>query len=165
MPSLQGIFPTQGSNSCLQHLLHWKAASLPLAPPRTPIFYKHISPTEILFHQLWSESWEPTFLTRPSPSADSSARPGLGNKELDPKQIELIPAQSPLCSSSAVGWVLQQSHPRESKNSFHVVNASSKSLNRGHLTVLFRTGRPETRIQAHLSQPNTMLLGSWTKLL
>ena len=30
---LQGIFPTQGSNSCL---LHWQAGSLPLAPPGKP---------------------------------------------------------------------------------------------------------------------------------
>ena len=30
---LQGIFPTQGSNLCLLHLLHWQASSLPLAPP------------------------------------------------------------------------------------------------------------------------------------
>ena len=28
---LQGIFPTQGSNSCLLHLLHWQADSLPLS--------------------------------------------------------------------------------------------------------------------------------------
>ena len=27
---LQGIFPTQGSNSCLLHLLHWQMGSLPL---------------------------------------------------------------------------------------------------------------------------------------
>ena len=27
---LQGIFPTQGSNPCLLHLLHWQAGSLPL---------------------------------------------------------------------------------------------------------------------------------------
>ena len=31
---LQGVFPTQGSNPCLQHLQHWQAGSLPLAPPR-----------------------------------------------------------------------------------------------------------------------------------
>ena len=31
LPSLlQGIFPTQGSNSCLLHLLHWPVGSLPL---------------------------------------------------------------------------------------------------------------------------------------
>ena len=30
---LQGIFPTQGSNLSLLHLLHWQAGSLPLAPP------------------------------------------------------------------------------------------------------------------------------------
>ena len=30
---LQGIFPTQGSNPYLLHLLHWQAGSLPLALP------------------------------------------------------------------------------------------------------------------------------------
>ena len=30
---LQGIFPTQGSNPCLLHLLNGQASSLPLAPP------------------------------------------------------------------------------------------------------------------------------------
>ena len=30
---LQGIFLTQGSNPCLLRLLHWQAASSPLAPP------------------------------------------------------------------------------------------------------------------------------------
>ena len=30
---LQGIFPTEGSNPHLLHLLHWQAGSLPLAPP------------------------------------------------------------------------------------------------------------------------------------
>ena len=34
---LQGIFPTQGSNSCLLCLLHWQACSLPLAPPGKPL--------------------------------------------------------------------------------------------------------------------------------
>ena len=29
---LQGIFPTQGSNPHLLHLLHWQAGSLPLVP-------------------------------------------------------------------------------------------------------------------------------------
>ena len=33
---LQGIFPTQGSNLHLLHLLHWQVGSLPLEPPRTP---------------------------------------------------------------------------------------------------------------------------------
>ena len=33
---LQGIFPTQGSNPCLLHLLHRQAGSLPLAPPGKP---------------------------------------------------------------------------------------------------------------------------------
>ena len=33
---LQGIFPTQGSNPCILYLLHWKAASLALAPRGKP---------------------------------------------------------------------------------------------------------------------------------
>ena len=33
---LQGIFPTQGPNQHLLHLLHWQAGSLPLAPPGKP---------------------------------------------------------------------------------------------------------------------------------
>ena len=31
-------FPTQGSDSCPLHLLHWQADSLPPAPPEKPIF-------------------------------------------------------------------------------------------------------------------------------
>ena len=33
---LQGIFPTQGPNLQLFHLLHWQAVSLPLVPPGKP---------------------------------------------------------------------------------------------------------------------------------
>ena len=33
---LQGISLTQGSNSCLLHILHWQVDSLPLAPPGKP---------------------------------------------------------------------------------------------------------------------------------
>ena len=33
-----GIFPAQGSNLHLLCLLHWRAGSLPLAPPGKPIF-------------------------------------------------------------------------------------------------------------------------------
>ena len=33
---LQGIFLTQGSNSCLLRLLHWQAHPLPLAPLGKP---------------------------------------------------------------------------------------------------------------------------------
>ena len=32
----QGIFPTQGLNPYILHLLHWQAGSLPLAPPGKP---------------------------------------------------------------------------------------------------------------------------------
>ena len=34
---LQRIFPTQGLNPRLLHLLHWQACSLPLAPPGKPL--------------------------------------------------------------------------------------------------------------------------------
>ena len=33
---LQGIFPTQGSNLRLLHLLHWQTGSLSLIPPGEP---------------------------------------------------------------------------------------------------------------------------------
>ena len=33
---LQVIFPTQGSNPCLLHLLHWEADSLPLCHLESP---------------------------------------------------------------------------------------------------------------------------------
>ena len=33
---LQGIFPAQGSNPHLLHLLHWQVGSLPLEPPGKP---------------------------------------------------------------------------------------------------------------------------------
>ena len=36
MPSSRRIFPTQGSNPCVFHLLHWQASSLALAPPGEP---------------------------------------------------------------------------------------------------------------------------------
>ena len=38
---LQGIFPTQGLNPCLWHLLHWQAGSLPLVPPGKPPALQH----------------------------------------------------------------------------------------------------------------------------
>ena len=34
---LQGIFPTQGSNPCLLHLLHWQVGSLLLVTPEKPL--------------------------------------------------------------------------------------------------------------------------------
>ena len=36
MPSSRGIFPTQGLNPRLLHLIHWQTGSLPLAPPEKP---------------------------------------------------------------------------------------------------------------------------------
>ena len=36
IPSNQGIFPTQGMNTCLLHLLHCRQDSLPTEPPGKP---------------------------------------------------------------------------------------------------------------------------------
>ena len=60
---LYGIFPTQGSNLCLFHLLHWQAGSLPLAPPgRTNQLQKYILKLFFqgpdlykLFYQAWNQ--------------------------------------------------------------------------------------------------------------
>ena len=53
---LHVIFPSQGWNSHLLCLLHWKAGSLPLAPPGKPCF-TIITPHILLFiYQLTSPS-------------------------------------------------------------------------------------------------------------
>ena len=48
----QGIFPTQGSNPCLFHLLHWQVGSLPLVPPG--MLYIYSFPIFYLFNELAS---------------------------------------------------------------------------------------------------------------
>ena len=40
---LQGIFPTQGENPCLLHLLHWQADSLPIELPGKPLVPLYIT--------------------------------------------------------------------------------------------------------------------------
>ena len=40
---LQGIFPTQGLNPCLLHLLHWFVDSFPLAPPGKDLWRVRLS--------------------------------------------------------------------------------------------------------------------------
>ena len=40
---LQGLFPTQGSNTRLLSLLHWQVGSVPLAPPRKPLYCWRVS--------------------------------------------------------------------------------------------------------------------------
>ena len=49
MPSSRGIFPTQGSNPHLLHLLYWQAGSLPLVPPVKPIYsYIHFNKASLI---------------------------------------------------------------------------------------------------------------------
>ena len=60
---LQGIFPTQGSNLGLLHLLHWQAGSLPLAPPGKPLNLneqtnKQINKNSIFLPSCRSGSWD-----------------------------------------------------------------------------------------------------------
>ena len=45
----QGIFPTQGSNPHLLHLLHWQGGSLPPVPPQKPkyLYTIHKSESEV----------------------------------------------------------------------------------------------------------------------
>ena len=56
---LQGTFPTQGSNPCLLHLLHWQAGSLPLMPPGNhskllmlKAYSYHLKKSENIEHQI-----------------------------------------------------------------------------------------------------------------
>ena len=43
----QGLFPTQGLNPRLLHLLPWQAGSLPLAPPGKPLYIMYSNDTYI----------------------------------------------------------------------------------------------------------------------
>ena len=47
---LQGIFPTQGSNPRLLHLLHWPLGSLPLVSPGKPLRHCNSSDFKV-FHE------------------------------------------------------------------------------------------------------------------
>ena len=51
---LQGIFPSQGWNPRLLHLLHWQAGSLPLAPPGKSLLttYLYLTQLTILYYKL-----------------------------------------------------------------------------------------------------------------
>ena len=48
---LEGIFPTQGENPCLLHLLHWQADSLPTELPGKPLVPLYI--TIITFKKMY----------------------------------------------------------------------------------------------------------------
>jgi len=53
---LQGIFPTQGSNMYLLHLVHWQVGSLPLAPPGKPeiLYWENCKKIETPKSHLWN---------------------------------------------------------------------------------------------------------------
>ena len=55
---LQGIFPTQGSNMYLLHLVHWQVGSLPLAPPGKPeiLYWENCKKIETPKSHLWNFS-------------------------------------------------------------------------------------------------------------
>ena len=54
---LQGIFPTQGSNLCLLHLLHWQVGSLALAPPEIHLSLSHSQTPGSLSRHGKNTSW------------------------------------------------------------------------------------------------------------
>ena len=50
---LQGIFPIQGSNTCLLWLLHWQAGSFPLAPPGKALEASESESRSVVSDSLW----------------------------------------------------------------------------------------------------------------
>ena len=61
----QEIFPTQGSNPYLRHLLPWQTGSLPLASPGKPFLLTILSEVKISAYQPWiplhlNSFWEPS---------------------------------------------------------------------------------------------------------
>ena len=53
---LQGIFPTQGSNSSLFCLLHWQGGSLPVVPPGRPVSLADISLKVLFGKKCWLDT-------------------------------------------------------------------------------------------------------------
>jgi len=78
---LQGVFPTQGSNPCLLHLLHWQAGSLPLAPPRKPYIYLYLSNVKVKVAQSCPTLCDPMDYTY-SPWNSPSQNTGVGSLSL-----------------------------------------------------------------------------------
>ena len=54
---LQGIFPTQGSNPSLLHLLHWQADSLQLHHLGRPVKHYSLITLEVHHRHGWSEAF------------------------------------------------------------------------------------------------------------
>ena len=60
----RGIFPTQGLNMCLLHLLHWQADSLPLSHLESPVCctMKWVSHTHPFISPFWPPFRSPQYL-------------------------------------------------------------------------------------------------------
>ena len=61
-----GVFPTQGSNSCLLRLLRWQGCSLMLAPPRKPFTVKYCCSVARLRLTQWPHEGQHSRLPCPS---------------------------------------------------------------------------------------------------
>ena len=71
---LQGIFPTQGLNSCLLHVLHWQAGSLPLVLPRKPQGVQLFIALLLFSRSVVSDSFRPYGLQHTRPPSPSPSR-------------------------------------------------------------------------------------------
>ena len=86
----QGIFPTQGLNLHLFHLLHWQAGSLPLAPSGKPIYkqglwtYVEVPLWEILV--FWSAAWWRSTYHRSKVAGVGGSKDGIPRKEEERKK-------------------------------------------------------------------------------
>ena len=78
---LQGIFPTQGSNSNLLHLLHGLAGSVPLTPPEKPLLQEMwVNPW--VRKMPWRRKWQPTPVFLPGKSNGQGKPGGLQSMEV-----------------------------------------------------------------------------------
>ena len=79
---LQGIFPTQGSNSFFLCLLHWQLGSLQLVAPRKPqitgllLNFENASVSTALLLFIWSRKWQPTPVFLPGESYEQRSLVG-----------------------------------------------------------------------------------------
>ena len=118
---LQGLFPTQGSNPCLLHLLHWQAGSVPGMPPGKPQGSPRPSNPDMLGPEAtgssvalapWRTDWEaessPGGRVSSAPASQGPLCPGLPGSPLSrpPRVPSVPPSQGPFCPDLPEGRLL-----------------------------------------------------------
>ena len=123
---LQRIFPTQGSNPQLLHLLHWQAESLPL---------RHLgSPTQLYFNSKTKANtykwWEPMTFELPPTAFSFLLFSFLSSRSLTPRRGSQENKGRPLPLSSPYPSVERSSHLEKGRWSMFLILSLLKLCSR-----------------------------------